>query len=75
MTNVPDNMFVCDFVPETNKNVLIFTAGWAFKFVPLLGIILKDLAVKGHTENEIFKEALEHFKFDRPGNIPQSANA
>jgi hypothetical protein len=32
------------------------------KFVPLLGEILKDLALKGNTDHDI-----SHFKIDRPG--------
>ena len=44
-------MFVLDFVPEKylkggKKNgVVVFTAGWAMKFVPLLGRALKDMAL------------------------------
>ena len=44
-------MFVLDFVPEKylkggkNKSVVVFTAGWAMKFVPLLGRALKDMAL------------------------------
>jgi sarcosine oxidase / L-pipecolate oxidase len=51
-----DNMFVLDFVPEKylkggpKDSVVIFTAGWAMKFVPLLGIALKDMALHGSSE-------------------------
>jgi sarcosine oxidase/L-pipecolate oxidase len=51
-----DNMFVLDFVPEKylkggpKDSVVIFTAGWAMKFVPLLGIALKDMALHGCSE-------------------------
>lgn len=44
-------MFVLDFVPERylkggkKKSVVVFTAGWAMKFVPLLGRALKDMAL------------------------------
>lgn len=49
-------MFVLDFVPEKylkggpKDSVVIFTAGWAMKFVPLLGIALKDMALYGRSE-------------------------
>ncbi|PNP59159.1 hypothetical protein THARTR1_01407 [Trichoderma harzianum] len=52
-TNVFDNMFVLDFVPEKYLNggakdsVVVFTAGWAMKFVPMLGKALADMALKG----------------------------
>ncbi|MCJ1393281.1 hypothetical protein MMC18_006153 [Xylographa bjoerkii] len=55
-TNVFDNMFVLDFIPEeflhggAKDSVAIFTAGWAMKFVPLLGIALKDMVLKGDSK-------------------------
>ncbi|CAM1507625.1 Fc.00g072660.m01.CDS01 [Cosmosporella sp. VM-42] len=65
-TNVFDNMFVLDFVPKEylgkgpEKSVVVFTAGWAMKFVPLLGKALADLAVHGKSEY-----ALEEFLITR----------
>ncbi|KAK4449751.1 putative peroxisomal sarcosine oxidase [Podospora aff. communis PSN243] len=52
-TNVSDNMFVLDYVPKEylqggpDKSVVVFTAGWAMKFVPLLGKALADMALCG----------------------------
>ncbi|KAF3929968.1 hypothetical protein AA313_de0206999 [Arthrobotrys entomopaga] len=52
-TNVFDNMFVLDFIPREylrggrENSVMIFTAGWAMKFVPLLGKALADMALCG----------------------------
>ncbi|KAF8593828.1 FAD/NAD(P)-binding domain-containing protein [Ceratobasidium sp. AG-I] len=55
-TNVSDNMFVLDFIPDEllpgagparSRSIAVFTAGWAMKFVPLLGIVLKQLLVDG----------------------------
>ncbi|EIW74475.1 FAD/NAD(P)-binding domain-containing protein [Coniophora puteana RWD-64-598 SS2] len=69
-TNVSDNMFVLDFVPEryiraqgsnADKSIVIFTAGWAMKFVPLLGRVLKDLLVDGQAPNY----DISHFDIDR----------
>ncbi|MEG5048412.1 FAD-dependent oxidoreductase [Microcoleus sp. B4-C1] len=67
-TNTVDNNFVLDYLPEQvgtgHKNVAIFTAGWGFKFVPLIGRILKELVIDGHTEYDI-----SHFKITRKGII------
>ncbi|KAK6062848.1 FAD dependent oxidoreductase [Seiridium cupressi] len=41
-------------------SVVVFTAGWAMKFVPLLGRALKDMVLNGHSDY-----ALEEFKIDR----------
>ena len=45
-----------DTAPEwvhNHKNIIIYTAGWAAKFVPLLGKILSDLALEGETPFDI----------------------
>ncbi|KAK4662897.1 hypothetical protein QC763_602240 [Podospora pseudopauciseta] len=50
-TNVFDNMFVLDYLPKeylaggAEKSVVVFTAGWAMKFVPLLGKALAEMAL------------------------------
>lgn len=49
-------MFVLDFVPENylkggeKNSVAVFTAGWAMKFVPLLGRALKDMVLSGKSD-------------------------
>lgn len=60
-TNLPDNMFVLDYIP-THPNVVVFTGGWGFKFVPLIGLILKQLIFDHGTAYNI-----SHFKITRPG--------
>lgn len=66
-TNVADNMFVLDFIPQrylpddAADSVVIFTAGWAMKFVPLLGRVLKELLVDGAAP----QFDVDHFKIDR----------
>ncbi|MCH7737098.1 MAG: FAD-dependent oxidoreductase [Chloroflexi bacterium] len=71
-TNVPDNMYVLDFLPESvgagHKNVALFTAGWGMKLVPLIGRILAQLVVDGKTPYDI-----SHFKIDRPGVLTGTA--
>ncbi|KAL2133435.1 hypothetical protein VTI74DRAFT_2361 [Chaetomium olivicolor] len=65
-TNVFDNMFVLDFVPQKyllggpEKSVVVFTAGWAMKFVPLLGKALAEMALYGES-----KYALKEFSITR----------
>lgn len=59
-------MFVLDYIPEqylqggARDSVAVFTAGWAMKFVPLIGRALKDMVLNGHSEY-----ALDEFKIDR----------
>jgi sarcosine oxidase / L-pipecolate oxidase len=59
-------MFVLDFIPEKYlrggqmDSVVIFTAGWAMKFVPLLGKALAEMALDGQS-----CYALEQFSITR----------
>jgi len=56
MSNVYDNNFVLDYLPpniEGNTNVAIYTAGWGFKFTPMIGKVLKELVVDGKTAIDI----------------------
>ena len=70
-TNVPDNMYVLDFLPESvgtgHKNVALFTAGWGMKLVPLIGRILAQLVIEGNTTYDI-----SHFKITRPGVLSEA---
>lgn len=65
-------MFVLDYVPEeylkggAKDSVVVFTAGWAMKFVPLLGRALKDMALNGGS-----KYKLDKFLMTRPGIIEE----
>ena len=48
MSNVRNNNFVLNYFPPTvpgYKNVAIYTAGWRFKFTPMIGKVLKELVV------------------------------
>ena len=45
-----------DTLPETianNKNIVVYTGGWAAKFVPLIGKILSDLVLNDATSYDI----------------------
>ncbi|MGB3468553.1 MAG: FAD-dependent oxidoreductase [Cyclobacteriaceae bacterium] len=49
-----------DHAPEwvhNHENIVVYTGGWAAKFVPLLGKMISDLAIKGKTDQDI-----ENFK-------------
>lgn len=53
---VPDNGYVLDFAPPqvpNRENVIVATAGWAFKFAPMFGAIMSDLAIKGAAARDI----------------------
>ncbi len=61
----PDQDFILDLLPG-HPNISIFTgeSGQAFKFGPLVGTILSQLATKGSTTYDISR-----FKITRPGII------
>ena len=49
-----------------SKNVVVFTAGWAMKMVPMLGTMLKDLLLHPDEEpSSVRKKALLHFSIER----------
>jgi monomeric sarcosine oxidase len=59
--HMPDGGFLLDHAPgfvKNNENVLVCTAGWAFKYVPIFGKILAELALTGKTKHDI-----THFAF------------
>lgn len=75
-TNVYDNMFVLDYIPddlmrdagpERSKSIAVFTAGWAMKFVPLIGTVLKEMLVDGGTTDY----DISQFKMERRGTKPE----
>lgn len=67
----PDRDLVLDSVPGHPGVLVALGAGHGFKFASLMGRILSELAVDGHTAHD-----LEPFKIDRPALIngapPQS---
>lgn len=46
-----------DFAPiaKGSQNVVLFSAGWAFKYTPIIGQVCADLALTGHTKYNIDK--------------------
>ncbi len=73
MSNVKDNNFVLDYLPETipgYKNVAIYTAGWGFKFAPMIGKVLKELVVDGSTKVDI-----GNFTISRDGILKGTTSA
>lgn len=64
---VPDNGYVLDFAPPqvpNRENVVVATAGWAFKFAPMFGAIIAELAIKGESTWDI-----DPMSITRPGVI------
>lgn len=54
-TYSPDDHFIIDVLPETNSRIMIGAgfSGHGFKFVPVVGEILADLAQNGRTDHPI----------------------
>jgi sarcosine oxidase len=54
-TNTPDENFVIDFLPDYDRDVIIATgfSGHGFKFAPVVGEILSDLAINEKTSHPI----------------------
>jgi hypothetical protein len=70
-TFLPDNGFLLDYVPRTNKRVLIQAAGWSMKFVPVWGDILSDMILFDDAMNISSKYAkyMEYFSIFRPNRL------
>lgn len=61
LSKIPNKELLIDFAPPyvpNHENIVIYATGWAGKFVPLLGKILSDLALDGHTPFDISHFAL-----------------
>ncbi len=56
-TFLPDNGFLFDSVPKTNRRVLIQAAGWSMKFVSVWGDILSDMILLDEAMNTSSKYA------------------
>ena len=66
LSKIPNKELLVDFAPPyvpNHKNIVLYATGWAGKFVPLLGKILSDLALDGHTPFDISHFALGHIYF------------
>jgi len=67
LSKIANKELLIDFAPPTvpnHENIVIYATGWAGKFVPLMGRILSDLALDGHTPFDIshFKTGSTYFK-------------
>ena len=62
-TNTPDEHFIIDHLPGYDRDVVIACgfSGHGFKFVPMIGEILADMALKGKTELPIDFLRLKRF--------------
>lgn len=68
---LPDNGCILDYLPSdvpNNRNVVVCTGGWAFKFAPLFGKICAELAL----EQEV-SAGIESLSINRPGRVATRA--
>lgn len=65
-TNTPDGHFILDAHPRHSGRVILGSAcsGHGFKFAPVLGEILRDLAIHGSTQHDVDMHRLDP---ERPG--------
>lgn len=66
LSKIPNKELLIDFAPPyvpDHKNIVLYATGWAGKFVPILGKILSDLALTGHTPFDISHFQLGHIYF------------
>jgi len=66
LSKIPNKELLIDFAPAyvpNHKNIVLYATGWAGKFVPVMGKILSDLALDGHTQFDISHFALGHAYF------------
>jgi sarcosine oxidase len=62
-TNSPDEHFILDSSPQQNEVILAAGfSGHGFKFASVIGEVLADLALDGHTGHDISMFALSRFR-------------
>jgi hypothetical protein len=68
-TFLPDNGFLLDYAPQTNKRVLIQAAGWGMKFVPVWGDILSDMILFEINSSSNYFKYMDYFSLFRPNRL------
>ena len=66
LSKIANKELIIDFAPPYvphHENIVVYATGWAGKFVPLLGKILSDLALDGHTSFDISHFQVGHLYF------------
>ncbi len=68
-TNTPDEHFIIDAIPDTNQQILIACgfSGHGFKFAPVIGKIMSDMAI--HQKSDLNTNFLSLQRFDKSWNI------
>jgi len=66
LSKLKNKELLLDFAPPYvpgHPDIVIYATGWAAKFIPLLGKILADLAIDGHTSYDIapFRLGAQYF--------------
>lgn len=67
LSKIPNKELLIDFAPPyiaNNDSIVVYATGWAAKFIPLLGKILSEMALEGHTSYNIepFQMGYKYFK-------------
>jgi glycine/D-amino acid oxidase-like deaminating enzyme len=67
LSKIPNKELLVDFAPDfvpNHENIVIYATGWAGKFVPLLGLIMAQLALDGSTPFDIshFQLGVKYFR-------------
>ncbi|CAF0790255.1 unnamed protein product [Adineta steineri] len=73
-TFLPDNGFLLDYVPNTNRRVLMQAAGWGMKFVPVWADILSDMILLESNDASPYAKYLPYFSLSRPYRLITNAN-
>ena len=70
-TILPDNGFLLDYGPQTNRRVVIQAAGWSMKFVPIWGDILSDMILYDETMNisSPYAQYMKYLALSRPNRL------
>lgn len=63
-TYTPDENFIIDYLPETNEKVIVAAgfSGHGFKFVPVVGEILRNMVMESNKKFNIDLFSLDRFK-------------
>ncbi|CAF1022356.1 unnamed protein product [Didymodactylos carnosus] len=64
-TFLPDNGFILDYVPNSNRKILLQAAGWGMKFVPVWADILSSM-ILDNIEQSTYAQYMPHFSLSLP---------
>jgi glycine/D-amino acid oxidase-like deaminating enzyme len=68
-TFLPDNGFVLDYVPRTNRRVLMQAAGWGMDFIPIWADILSNMILFEINTSSQYSKYIGYFSLSRPNRL------